>query len=88
MQESIDDLTAPWWTNGCELARRMLALADELETEAADGRYTAGLIRQVIRCEYNPLPDQLPELGDPPTLRSALPPNSRSGRGVAAEPGS
>jgi hypothetical protein len=69
--ESIDDLTAPWMGNGVDLAARMLALADELEAMGA--LIGVHLIRAVIRCEYNPLP-HLPELGDPPTLRPAVPP--------------
>lgn len=79
MHESIDDLTAPWMGAGVELATRMLALADELEVEAGDGAYSAGRIREVVRCEYNPLPVR-PELGVPPALRPAVP--------AAPEPGS
>jgi hypothetical protein len=90
MLESIDDLTAPWMGAGIELATRMLALADEMDgewRELAAGR-AAESIRDVVKCEYNPLPPSLPPLGDPPTLRSAVPPNSHPGNGVQPEAGS
>lgn len=77
MYESIDDLTAPWMGNGVELARRALALADEME---GDGEpLAAQKIREVIRCEHNPLPGQAPQLGVPLTLRPAVPPKPEVG---------
>lgn len=69
--ESIDELTAPWMGQGCELARRMLALADELHRDI----HASNLIREVVRCDYNPIRDQLPPLGPPPT-RPATEPGS------------
>jgi len=65
MHETIDDLAAPWTLHGPELVRRMLAIADA--EEAAGHPECARTIRDVIRCEHNPLADQLPPLGDPPT---------------------
>lgn len=89
MHESIDDLTAPWMGNGVDLATRMLALRDELSARGrGEADYAAGLILEVIRCDYNPLPPVRPPLGDPPVLRPAVPPNSHPGRGVRPEPGS
>lgn len=75
MYESIDDLTAPWVRLGADLARRMLALADEIEASPPFSLMAgpAERIREVIRVDYNPLP-HLPELGDPPTIRPAVPP--------------
>lgn len=86
MYESIDDLTAPWIAHGPRLAREMLAYADELDLQGRVG--VADRIRAIIRCEYSALPPVRPPLGDPPTLRPAVPPNSHSGRGVIPEPGS
>jgi hypothetical protein len=63
------DIEAIWFGHGGELARRMDALAAELSTATPDA---ARAIRDVLDCEYNPLPDRLPELGDPP-LRRAVP---------------
>jgi hypothetical protein len=84
MHESIDDLTAPWMGNGVDLATRMLALRDELSARGrGEADYAAGLILEVIRCDYNPLPPVRPQLGDPPRLRPAVPPNSHPGRGQA-----
>lgn len=78
--ESIDDLVAPWTRHGAGLARRMLALADELEQYAhLDSEITAELIRRVIRCDYDPLPATRPQLGDPPTLRPSVPPRTTPG---------
>lgn len=79
MDESIDDLTVSWTLHGPELARRMLALADELQTEQSFDRRlgyehaSAGdRIREVVRCDYNPLHAR----------------NSSPGRSAAPEPGS
>jgi hypothetical protein len=67
------DIEAIWFGQGAELARRMDALAAHLEEiDPVDGPHFAGAIRDVLNCDHNPLPDQLPELGDPP-LRPAVP---------------
>jgi hypothetical protein len=66
------DIEAIWFGQATELARRMDALADEMD--AAGHHDAARAIRDVLNCEHNPLPDKLPELGDPPTLRPAVPP--------------
>jgi hypothetical protein len=70
--ESIDDLVAPWTRHGAGLAQRMLALADEMD---CDGELRAAeMVRNVIRCDYDPLPPTRPKLGVPPTVRPAVPP--------------
>jgi hypothetical protein len=71
------DIEAIWFGHGGELARRMDALADQLEMSGTElrteaFRVAADQIRDVLDCEHNPLPDRLPELGDPP-LRRAVP---------------
>lgn len=75
----MDDLGAIWMGSGVELARRIEALAGEWELLGTTARPWETL-REVLNCDYNPLPDRLPELGDPPTLRPAVP--------AAPEPGS
>jgi hypothetical protein len=76
--ESVDDLTAPWMGNGVNLAERMLVLADEVEVQLGHPD-AAEAIRDVVRCEYNPIPDPRPQLGFPPTLRPAVPPRPEPG---------
>lgn len=66
--ESIDDLVAPWTRHGAGLAARMLVLADEIETRLGHPD-AADVIREVIRCEYDPLKPDYPPLGVPPALR-------------------
>jgi hypothetical protein len=74
MEETLDDLSVPWTQHGPQLARLMLALADELEEYAhLDPTITAEQIRDVIRCDYRPKEQPRPQLGDPPTLRPAVP---------------
>jgi hypothetical protein len=65
------DIEAIWFGQGAELARRMDALAAELDA-TGDTPGAGDHIRWVLNCDHNPLPDQLPELGDPP-LRPAVP---------------
>jgi hypothetical protein len=77
MEETLDDLIVPWALHGPRLAREMLALADDLDNFGSS--HAADLIRHVIRCEVTRLPVR-PQLGDPPTLRPAVP--------HAPEPGS
>jgi hypothetical protein len=67
----MTDFEAIWFGQGAELARRMVALAAEMDIEGEPR--AAEMIRGVLNCEYNPLPDQLPPLGDPPRLRPAVP---------------
>lgn len=57
---------------GGELCRRMEALAEEWRIGGAPTQPWE-VILDVLNNEYNPLPDQLPELGDPPRLRPAVP---------------
>lgn len=66
------DIEAIWFGQATELARRMDALAGDLADSAPEA---ARAIRDVLHCEYNPLPDRLPELGDPPAprIRPAVP---------------
>lgn len=52
------------------LARRFEALAAEFDTFGMG--LAAEQVRKVLMADYNPLPD-LPELGDPPTVRPAFP---------------
>jgi hypothetical protein len=83
------DIEAIWFGQGSELARRMQALQHDLANRHDTGfRNAAQLIGEVLFADYNPLPDRLPELGDPPTLRPAVPRNSHPGRGIATEAGS
>lgn len=82
MHETVDDLTAPWLGNGCHLARLTLALADEIELRPAITPYeAAALIREVIRCEYNPVTGATHDYSafDPPPLRPAVPPKPEAG---------
>jgi hypothetical protein len=68
-----DDVAVLWWANGVDLVRRLQALEQELRIEGHQD--AADSLLSVLTGEYNPLPDQLPELGDPPRpLRPAVPP--------------
>ncbi len=67
------DVEAIWMGRGCDLARRMDALADELPGEWGQ------LIRDVLDCAYDPLPPVYPPLGLPPRLRPAVPPQPEPG---------
>lgn len=72
--ESIDDLTVPWTMHGTRLARTVLVYADVLDGFGGPVReMIASELRDIIRCELNPLDDQLPQLGVPPTLRPPVP---------------
>jgi hypothetical protein len=76
MHESIDDLTAPWLGAGVELATRMLALADEMEAQYDTSyRLAASMVRDVVRCDYDP-------------LRPATKPLNLPRDGAQTEPGS
>lgn len=68
-RKTLDDLGAVWMGHGVELAARLNALAEELI--AYGHPIAAGAIRDVLTCEYNPLPDDDTELGDPPTATAA-----------------
>lgn len=73
-RRTLDDIGVVWFGNGVDLAERMRALADLLDTRPDVGsQHAADEIRQVLTTDYNPLPDRLPQLGDPPTLRPAVP---------------
>lgn len=77
MHETVDDLTAPWMGNGVELARRDLALADQIEAmPTITPKEAAALIREVVRCEYDPVRGTTADYGpfEPPPLRPAVPP--------------
>jgi hypothetical protein len=90
MYETVDDLTAAWLGNGCELARRDLALADEIELmPAITPKEAAALIREVVRCEYDPVRDRRYDYTplDLP-LRPATPTNQHGAAGKKAEAGS
>lgn len=67
----MDDLEAIWFGNGCELVRRIMAYADQVEADWSVK--IAEELREIIRCDRNPLPPVYPPLGDPPTLRPAVP---------------
>lgn len=67
----MTDLEGIWLGAGAELARRMDALAAEMHIDGEER--AAEMVRSVLECEYNPLADQLPELGDPPKLRPSVP---------------
>lgn len=71
----MDTIDVIWGRRSAtDLARRMDALADRLaDLDPVDGPTYATLIRSVLTCDFNPLPDRLPELGDPPTLRPPFP---------------
>lgn len=72
--ESIDDLIVAWTLHGPRLARTMLAYADVLDRFGGPVRaIVADELREIIRCELDPLDDRLPQLGVPPTLRPAVP---------------
>lgn len=79
----MTDFEAIWFGQGAELARRMEALAAEMDIEG--GQRAPEMIRAVLNCDHNPLPDQLPELGDPPAprLRPSVP-GFRLPRDIAA----
>lgn len=76
----MDDIEVIWVRNPSALVRRFQALADEFDNFGMG--LPADLVRSVLACEYNPLPDKLPELGVPPAR------NSNRGRGLVPEPGS
>lgn len=82
MYETIDDLTAPWRQDG-ELARRMLALADEMEIDPAlpNPMYAATLVRQVVKCEYDPTRGTRLDFTplEVPSLRPAVPAKAEAG---------
>jgi len=63
----MTDLEAVWFGNGSELVRRLQALTAEMRLEGHG--HAADLVTAVLECDYNPLPDQLPELGDPSSVR-------------------
>lgn len=89
--ETVDDIAAVWWGNGPELARRDLALADEIELrEAITPAEAASLIREVVKCEYDPVRDRRYDYSplDPPPLRPAVPRNQHGAPGLKAEAGS
>lgn len=69
---------ATWRPHGAELARRMAALADEFEAHPLIPGVAAGMVRDVLETDYNPLQPPLP---DPPN-------RGHASRGIATEPGS
>lgn len=76
MHPLLNDTAVAWTTRPVDLVHRFLVLADELE--ALGNHAGAGLIRDVLNNEYNPLLGGDSELGDPPTattppLRPAVP---------------
>lgn len=74
MTESVEDLAVPWTLHSPRLARTILAYADSIEWRTPTTFAVATELRAIVRCELNPLDDQLPPLGAPPTVRPAVPP--------------
>jgi hypothetical protein len=69
----MDDIEVIWQRHSAvSLARRFEALADEFATFGMG--LAADQVRKVLTADYDPRPDQLPQLGDPPTVRPAVPP--------------
>lgn len=66
-----DDIGVLWWANGVDLVRRLQALIEEMKIEGEER--AAEMVLNVLTGEYNPLPDRLPELGDPPGAAATLP---------------
>jgi hypothetical protein len=66
---AADEPAVYWRGHGADLARRMDALAHQIEgmgPAIQGGPAIAGLIRTVLNTDYNPLGDQRPQLGPPP----------------------
>jgi hypothetical protein len=84
---SADDVEAIWFGHGCELARQIKAFIASWYGTSADADAVVDALQDVLYADVSLLPG-LPQLGDPPTLRPAVPPNSHAGRGIATEPGS
>lgn len=74
----MDDIEVIWRRHpAVSLARRFEALADEFDTFGMG--LAAEQVRKVLTADYDPRPDRRPELGDPPTVRRAMPPRPEPG---------
>lgn len=69
---STDDVEAIWFGHGCELARQIKAFIESWRG-TTDTDAVIDALQDVLYADVNLLPG-LPQLGDPPTLRPAIPP--------------
>jgi hypothetical protein len=83
------DVGAIWFGHGVDLAERLQAHIELWRgQQRADPDTMLDDLEELLHAEHDPRPGRRPQLGDPPTVRRAVPPSSHPGRGSATEPGS
>lgn len=74
------DIGAIWFGHGIDLAERVQAFIADRRLSYEDSCGAVLLLddlESLLLAEYDPRPPARPQLGDPPTLRPAVPPVSR-----------